>query len=118
MKSCLILCFLDCNCDIDGTEGELCCTEAGQCQCKPQYDGDKCDQCSQNHYDFPNCKECDCFEEGTDSCNMDNGFCNCRSGYVGNKCQNKGCDENDLACKFKTLEAKFMVRIEKCVLDF
>ena len=49
---------------------------------------------------------------------MDNGFCNCRSGYVGNKCQNKGCDENDLACKLKTLEAKFMVRIEKTLLDF
>ena len=48
---------LDCNCNTDGTEGgdETCDSETGQCHCKCDVTGDKCDTCTPYHHGFPDC---------------------------------------------------------------
>ena len=47
----------DCNCNTDGTEGgdETCDSETGQCHCKCDVTGDKCDTCTPYHHGFPDC---------------------------------------------------------------
>lgn len=44
-----------CECDSEFTVG-TCEPTTGRCYCKPQYAGDRCDQCAPGYYDFPTCK--------------------------------------------------------------
>ena len=45
---------LDCNCNADGSTS-LQCKEDGTCDCKKYIEGEKCDQCMEQHYNFPAC---------------------------------------------------------------
>ena len=36
--------FLDCNCDIGGSESPVCDRESGQCVCKPRVEGKQCEK--------------------------------------------------------------------------
>ena len=45
-----------CACDMEGSESLICNQVSGQCQCKPNVVGLKCDECAPGFYDFPNCK--------------------------------------------------------------
>ena len=46
----------DCGCNMDGSEDKLC-DDAGQCECKPNFMGSKCNRCAIGYYDFKNgCK--------------------------------------------------------------
>lgn len=67
-----------CNCDLAGTEPNTCrdgsciCTNEGQCTCKSNVDGLKCDQCKANSFSLDRsnpfgCTECFCFGR-TDFC--------------------------------------------------
>ena len=49
--------FLDCNCDLDGSVTKHC-DDAGKCQCKPNFKGEKCDECNKG-YDGRLCDRCD-----------------------------------------------------------
>ncbi|KAK3103280.1 hypothetical protein FSP39_018141 [Pinctada imbricata] len=78
---------LDARGNCDGTSGEcLRCqynTEGFNCEkCRPGYYGDATTQ---------DCKECICFEYGTDQsaghCNRENGQCNCLPNVVGTRCE-------------------------------
>merc|ERR1712223_189772 len=82
---------VDCNCNTDGTEGgdETCDSETGQCHCKCDVTGDKCDTCTPYHHGFPDCHECQCNEEGSSSgiCDIEAGQCPCKSDLItGLKC--------------------------------
>lgn len=46
---------IPCDCHVNGTEGELCHVNGGQCPCKVNYIGKKCDMCQIGYYDFPEC---------------------------------------------------------------
>jgi hypothetical protein len=53
----------DCNCDPNGSEALTCDAETGQCHCKCNVIGDKCDTCASGFHNFPatadeNCHEC------------------------------------------------------------
>ena len=49
--------FTECNCNVDGTES--CIKETGQCICKPNVVGEKCDACKDGYYGYlPNCLPC------------------------------------------------------------
>jgi laminin alpha 3/5 len=40
--------------------------ESGECECKPAFMGAKdCSACADGFYDYPECKPCDCFANGT-----------------------------------------------------
>lgn len=57
-----------CNCNSNHTVG-TCEPVTGRCYCKPEYTGDKCDECAEGYYDYPNCKKCKCFYKGTEAGN-------------------------------------------------
>ena len=44
---------LDCNCDPNGSEDLTCDAETGQCHCKCNVIGDKCDTCASGFHNFP-----------------------------------------------------------------
>ena len=48
--------ILACECDPDGSTSEICDKSSGKCDCKDSVVGDKCTQCSTEHWGFPNCQ--------------------------------------------------------------
>lgn len=40
------------------------CDDNGQCHCNPNFDGDKCDRCKEQYYNYPACEECNCDPRG------------------------------------------------------
>ncbi|KAM6202282.1 laminin subunit beta-4 [Rhynchocyon petersi] len=95
---------IPCECDPDGTlSGGICVSHsdpalgsvAGQCLCKENVEGAKCDQCKPNHYglsahDPLGCQPCNCNPVGTlpfSSCDADTGQCLCQSFVTGPHCE-------------------------------
>lgn len=70
--------FQPCNCNSTGSADLQCDLKTGVCQCKAEYDGDKCNECVFGHFGFPHCTLCDCDVAGTqyDQCN-EKGHCQC-----------------------------------------
>ena len=55
-----------CQCDNDHRYTGNCAPESGECECKPAFKGAKdCSACADGYYDYPECKPCDCFANGT-----------------------------------------------------
>ena len=71
---------LACDCDPTGVTDSSgsCDTTSGQCSCLPSRAGRRCDQCKPGYYDFPNCKKCDCNEDGISGCDPETGRCICK----------------------------------------
>ena len=46
---------IPCDCDFYGTEDNICTVGGGNCPCKPNFDGQKCDMCLLGFYNFPEC---------------------------------------------------------------
>ncbi|XP_068108743.1 laminin subunit beta-2 isoform X2 [Hyperolius riggenbachi] len=81
---------LACNCDPQGSLSSECDSHGGQCQCKPNVIGRRCDRCAPGTFGFgpSGCKTCDCNLEGSthNFCDQYNGQCPCRAGAYGSKC--------------------------------
>ncbi|XP_071984936.1 laminin subunit beta-2 isoform X3 [Engystomops pustulosus] len=81
---------LACNCDPQGSLSSECDPNGGQCRCKPNVIGRRCDRCAPGTYGFgpSGCKSCDCNLEGASHnfCDQYNGQCPCRTGAYGSKC--------------------------------
>ena len=97
------------------------CNFHGICTCKPDFTGEKCDQCKEGfenfpkcdqcaelYYDYPDCKPCPCSKNGTESCYTDRSFernviCVCKENFTGEKCDQ--CEEGFYGpeCKGKLL---------------
>ena len=75
-----------CDCSVEGSDS-LQCGENGQCVCKTEFTGDKCDQCASTFFGYPDCKSCDCNEEGSKEKTCDaEGKCTCVENVTGDKC--------------------------------
>ncbi|XP_017881365.1 laminin subunit alpha [Ceratina calcarata] len=75
---------LPCNCELDGTISFECEKFGGQCPCKPNIIGRRCEICKTGFYGFPNCRPCNC--PSTALCEPDTGACICPSRVTGERC--------------------------------
>ncbi|XP_023188119.1 laminin subunit beta-2-like [Xiphophorus maculatus] len=81
---------LPCQCDPQGSISGECDKVGGQCRCKANVIGRRCDQCAPGTYGFGvnGCNACDCHPEGSSShqCDPVTGQCPCRQGATGRQC--------------------------------
>ncbi|XP_062511300.1 laminin subunit beta-2-like [Corticium candelabrum] len=84
-----------CNCNVDGSTAASmgACNDTGQCDCKADVVGLKCDTCQDGFFltgsDFANgCQQCGCSLSSAVSlsCNQLTGQCPCKSGLTGRTC--------------------------------
>ncbi|XP_077988585.1 laminin subunit alpha-2-like [Glandiceps talaboti] len=78
---------LPCDCNLIGSYNNLCNFYGGQCACKPNVGGRRCDMCLPEFYLFSTtgCKACECFGDNK-VCNMLTGQCECPPNTVGRQC--------------------------------
>ena len=82
-----------CECNATGSASSECNSLTGECDCKPNIQGSKCDICMEGFYlsnpsSLDGCQSCDCNLGGSLSpfCDMYTGQCPCRSGLTGQTC--------------------------------
>ncbi|KAM9785933.1 laminin subunit alpha-5 [Neosynchiropus ocellatus] len=79
-----------CNCSRPGiiSTDYSCDTLSGQCRCKNNIVGRQCDRCAPGFYGYPNCRQCDCNEAGTEEevCDSFTGQCLCKENVQGSRC--------------------------------
>lgn len=80
-----------CDCDPTGSVSGICNVKGGQCECKQNVVGRRCDQCAVGTYDFgrAGCVECACDSVGSlhNRCDKQSGQCMCREkGIYGRQC--------------------------------
>uniref|UniRef100_A0A8B9QCV0 Laminin subunit alpha 2 n=1 Tax=Apteryx owenii TaxID=8824 RepID=A0A8B9QCV0_APTOW len=79
-----------CHCNINGSFSEICDSRTGQCECKANVIGHRCDTCKPETFGLQSsrgCVPCNCNSFGSKSfdCNGD-GQCYCQPGVAGKKC--------------------------------
>ncbi|MEQ2218164.1 hypothetical protein XENOCAPTIV_030385, partial [Xenoophorus captivus] len=89
----LSICYLlhaACQCDPQGSISSECDKVGGQCRCKANVIGRRCDQCAPGTYGFgvSGCTDCNCHPLGSEmaQCNRETGQCECRDGMAGARC--------------------------------
>ncbi|XP_074042767.1 laminin subunit alpha [Leptinotarsa decemlineata] len=75
---------LPCLCDFDGSLSFECEKFGGQCQCKPNIIGRKCEACKTGYFGFPECKPCQC--PSIAYCEPNTGECICPPHVTGPNC--------------------------------
>jgi len=79
-----------CNCTTEGTLNgdQVCDKTSGQCTCKVNVGGLKCETCQAGFYDYPTCNLCDCDVNGTlaSVCIMQTAQCECKENVEGARC--------------------------------
>ncbi|CAF0857038.1 unnamed protein product [Brachionus calyciflorus] len=81
---------LPCDCNPTGSVSNICDQFGGNCKCKPNVVGKKCDKCAPGTYEFgPNgCQPCNCNSAGAKNnfCDLETGQCDCYDKIEGAKC--------------------------------
>ncbi|XP_007952908.2 laminin subunit alpha-5 [Orycteropus afer afer] len=81
----------ECNCSGPGVQ-ELtdpsCDVDSGQCRCRDNVAGRRCDKCAPGFHGYPSCRPCDCHEAGTAPgvCDPLTGQCYCKENVQGPRC--------------------------------
>ncbi|XP_017358968.1 laminin subunit alpha-5 isoform X2 [Cebus imitator] len=81
----------ECNCSGPGVQeltDPTCDTDSGQCKCRPNVSGRRCDACSPGFHGYPSCRLCDCHDAGTAPgvCDPVTGQCYCKENVQGPRC--------------------------------
>lgn len=82
---------------MQGSNG-VSCDDQGNCQCHDNFVGERCDQCQEGFYNFPNCEECNCNPAGVVAA-----FAGCGSVPAGQLCECKERVEGRICDKCKPL---------------
>uniref|UniRef100_A0A4W4EQD0 Laminin, beta 1b n=1 Tax=Electrophorus electricus TaxID=8005 RepID=A0A4W4EQD0_ELEEL len=81
---------MECECHPQGSLSLICNSIGGQCPCRPNVVGRKCDTCSPGtfHLGPSGCRSCECDKLGsrTPFCNVTTGQCPCVPGAYGRQC--------------------------------
>ncbi|CAH2303158.1 laminin subunit alpha-5 isoform X1 [Pelobates cultripes] len=82
----------NCDCSRTGLQNmtELGCDiHTGQCTCKPNIMGRRCDKCAPGYFGYPNCRPCECNRAGTEPsiCDPVSGQCHCKENVEGLSCE-------------------------------
>ncbi len=79
-----------CECDVTGSVSTLCDKYNGQCPCKTNVRGRKCDMCAPGTFGFgaDGCQPCNCNGQGSHDpfCRETDGQCNCHANAYGRRC--------------------------------
>ncbi|XP_073463613.1 laminin subunit alpha-5 isoform X3 [Aquarana catesbeiana] len=81
----------ECDCSQTGLQNLTepgCDIQTGQCACKPNIMGRRCEKCAPGFYGYPNCRPCDCNRAGTEDgiCDSLTGQCLCKENVEGPNC--------------------------------
>ncbi|KAG8566984.1 hypothetical protein GDO81_013453 [Engystomops pustulosus] len=81
----------ECDCSKIGLQNitqPACDTQTGQCTCKPNIMGRRCEKCAPGFYGYPNCRPCECNRAGTEQtiCDSVTGQCLCKANVEGRNC--------------------------------
>lgn len=98
---------LSCLCDSDGSLSYVCDPYGGQCQCRPNVIGRRCEACKTGYFGFPDCKSCNCPSVAT--CETSTGECICPPHVVG-----KNCDQ----CEPMTYGFDPIIGCEECKCSY
>ncbi|XP_004846024.1 laminin subunit alpha-2 isoform X1 [Heterocephalus glaber] len=79
-----------CRCDANGSSSEICHRRTGQCECRPNVQGQRCDRCKPETFGLQSargCVPCNCNSFGSKSFDCEeSGQCWCQPGVTGKKC--------------------------------
>ncbi|XP_055981989.1 laminin subunit alpha-2 [Sorex fumeus] len=79
-----------CRCNANGSFSDVCNTKTGQCECRPNVQGWRCDECKPKTFGLQSgrgCVPCNCNSFGSKSFDCEeNGQCWCQPGVTGKKC--------------------------------
>ncbi|EPQ03219.1 Laminin subunit alpha-2, partial [Myotis brandtii] len=79
-----------CRCNANGSFSEVCHTQTGQCECRPNVQGRRCDECKPETFGLQSprgCVPCNCNSFGSKSFDCEeSGQCWCQPGVTGKKC--------------------------------
>ncbi|XP_028968222.1 laminin subunit alpha [Galendromus occidentalis] len=82
-----------CPCEFEGRDRQRysgeCDDLTARCKCDPMYSEPLCDRCSDGHYGYPDCRPCDCFQNGTIGgiCENNGEPCPCKENFGGKFCK-------------------------------
>ncbi|XP_011807050.1 PREDICTED: laminin subunit alpha-2 [Colobus angolensis palliatus] len=79
-----------CHCNANGSFSEICHSQTGQCECRANVQGQRCDKCKPGTFGLPSargCVPCNCNSFGSKSFDCEeSGQCWCQPGVTGKKC--------------------------------
>ncbi|XP_044604120.2 laminin subunit alpha-5 [Equus asinus] len=81
----------ECNCSGPGVQeltDPTCDMDSGQCKCRPNVAGRRCDTCAPGFHGYPACRPCDCHTAGSAPgvCDPLTGQCYCKENVQGPRC--------------------------------
>ncbi|XP_032950485.1 laminin subunit alpha-5 [Rhinolophus ferrumequinum] len=81
----------ECNCSRPGVQeltDPTCDEDSGQCKCRPNVAGRRCDVCAPGFHGYPRCRPCDCHQAGSAPgvCDPVTGQCYCKENVQGPRC--------------------------------
>ncbi|XP_057345251.1 laminin subunit alpha-2 isoform X1 [Manis pentadactyla] len=79
-----------CRCNVNSSFSEICHAKTGQCECRPNVQGRRCDECKPETFGLQSgrgCMPCNCNSFGSKSFDCEeSGQCWCQPGVTGKKC--------------------------------
>ncbi|KAI1304937.1 Laminin subunit alpha [Halotydeus destructor] len=77
-----------CRCNLAFSTGN-CDEGTGRCHCRENFEEPNCDRCSYGYTEYPLCRPCDCFPNGTQGqvCELRTGDCPCLDAFAGRDCR-------------------------------